>query len=62
MPTLVLLNVGNAAAVYLLFVEGKDFGLGIVPMFNFDGESNFPTLFNGLLLGFGSALASCISS
>lgn len=54
---LLILNLGNAASIYALFVKKSDFAFGIVPLFNFDTESNFPTLFNGLLLGVASALA-----
>lgn len=56
------LNLGNAVSVYLIFVQKMDFGFGVVPLFNFDRESNFPTLFNGLILGFGSLIAFGISS
>jgi hypothetical protein len=56
-----LLNVGNAASLYAIFVKGLDFALGIVPLFNFDRESNFPTLFNGLLLAGTSFWAFSIS-
>ena len=45
-----LLNIGNAASLYAIHVKGLDFALGIIPLFNFDKESNFPTLFNGVLL------------
>lgn len=58
---LLLLNVGNAASVYALCVLRRDFAFGIVPLFNFDTESNFPTLFNGLLLAMASFLAFSIS-
>lgn len=54
---LVLLSVGNAVSVYARHVMGLDFALGVIPLFNFDEESNFPTLFNGLLLAFGAVLA-----
>lgn len=57
---LVVLNIGNAASVYLRFVKGADFGGGIIPLFDFDHEGNFPTLFNGGLLGFAAALAAAI--
>lgn len=58
---LFLLNIGNAVTVYALFVLDLEFAFGVVPLFNFDTESNFPTFFNGLLLGFASALALGIS-
>lgn len=57
---LVLLNLANAASVYLRFIKGADFGFGIIPLFDFDTEGNFPTLFNGALLGFSSLLAMTI--
>lgn len=59
---LFLLNLGNAAALYLRIAKGADFGLGIIPLFNFDQEANLPTLFNGLLLAFASILAFFIGS
>lgn len=58
---LLVLNVGNAASIYALCILEKDFAFGIVPLFNFDTEGNFPTLFNGLLLAFGSFLGFSIS-
>jgi len=58
---LLILNLGNAVSVYALFVKNTDFAFGIVPLFNFDTESNLPTLFNGLLLGMASVLAFGIS-
>ncbi len=58
---ILLLNVGNAVSIYLLHVRGVEFGLGIVPQFNFDREANLPTLFNGLLLAFGGLGAFAVS-
>ncbi len=57
---LAILEIGNAASLHLVFARGADFGYGIVPLFNFDRESNFPTLFNGGLLAFGSLVAFSI--
>ena len=54
---IVLLNLGNAASVYALFVMKSEFAFGIVPLFNFDTEANLPSLFNGILLGMASLLA-----
>ena len=57
---LVLLNLGNAIALVFLYRFGADFGLGVVPLFGFDREANFPTLFNGGLLALAAVLALAI--
>jgi hypothetical protein len=61
LAVLLLLNIGNAASIHLIFVKKADFAFGVVPLFNFDREANLPTLFNGLLLAFASWLAFGIS-
>ena len=58
---LVVLNIGNALSLHAIFVRKLDFALGVIPLFNFDRESNLPTLFNGLLLAWSGFLAWVIS-
>ncbi|MCH7227671.1 hypothetical protein [Haloferula sp. A504] len=52
---LIVLNVGNALSLVALYRHQAEFGLGVVPLFGFDREANFPTFFNGALL-FGAAI------
>lgn len=58
---LIFLNLGNAVAIYAMAVMELEFALGVVPLFNLDGEQNLPTLFSGLLLYFAALLAYAIS-
>lgn len=55
------LNLGNALSLYAIFAKGLDFALGVIPLFNFDEEANFPTLFNGVLLAGASFWAFSIA-
>jgi hypothetical protein len=58
---LIFLNLGNAVAVYAMAVMELEFALGVVPLFNLDGEQNLPTLFSGLLLYSAALLAYAVS-
>jgi hypothetical protein len=58
---LLLLLIANIAANYFKWVKGYETALGIIPLFDFDGEFNIPSLFSFGLITFNALLLSLIS-
>lgn len=57
-----VLLAGNVAGIIAKYHFGHDYIHGLVPLFNFDEENNFPSLFSALLLLACSALLWFISA
>lgn len=58
---LILLNLGNASAHYLLANHPSGFANALEALFDFDREGNLSTLYNGLLLLGAALLAGMIA-
>ncbi|MCB0346580.1 MAG: hypothetical protein KDD66_15785, partial [Bdellovibrionales bacterium] len=54
-----LLLLGNIGGIIAKYYFGHDHLHGLVPLFNFDEENNFPSLFSALLL-LGSSALLCL--
>lgn len=58
---LLFLNLGNALAIWSLHVARLNFAMGIIPLFGFDREANFPTMVNAGWLQLSGFLAFVIA-
>ena len=58
--SVISLTLLHSLAVYLQLVLKRDFAYGIVPLFHFDREGNFPTLYSSFALAIASGLSFLI--
>ena len=58
--SVILLTLMHSLSVYVQFVLNRDFAFGIVPLFYFDREGNFPTLYSSFALFIASGLSFLI--